>query len=221
MPTNLNNKSINIKAVAKRVLKDDKLLAELLSNLWSKNETIRYNSHKVLLFITEEQPQALYSHWDYFVKFLESDNTYHKLSAIHLLANLTKVDTRGKFEKMFNRFYGLLDDKSFITAAYLAGASGRIAKAKPKLQTKITNRLLSIDKTHHEPERIDLVKGYIIESFKEYFKESKNKKKIIEFVKKQLESKSPKTQKIAKDFIEWLNKSTDRANDYRRSTTKC
>ena len=57
MTVNLNNKNIDIKAVAKKALKDDKLLAELLDNLWSKNETIRYNSHKVLFVITEENPQ--------------------------------------------------------------------------------------------------------------------------------------------------------------------
>jgi len=205
MPANLNNKSINIEAVAKKALKDDKLLAELLDNLWSKNETIRYNSHKVLFFITEEHPQTLYSNWDYFVKFLDSDNTYHKLSAVLLLANLTKVDKDNKFEKVFDRFYGLLNDKSFITAAYVAGASGKIARAKPKLQTRITNRLLSIDKTYHEQERKDLVKTSIIEAFEEYFDQTRNKKRIIEFVKKQLNCKSPKTRKTAKEFLKRLN----------------
>lgn len=206
MPANLNNKSINIKAVAKKALKDDKLLAELLDNLWSKNETIRYNSHKVLFSITEEQPQTLYSNWDYFVKFLDSDNTYHKLSAVLLLANLTKVDKDNKFEKVFDRFYGLLNDKSFITAAYVAGASGKIVKAKPKLQTRITNRLLSIDRTHHEQERKDLVKASIIEAFEEYFDQTRNKKRILEFVEEQLNCESPKTRKIAKKFMKRLNR---------------
>ena len=206
MPANLNNKNINIKAVANKALKDDKLLAELLDNLWSKNETIRYNSHKVLCLISQEHPRILYPQWDYFAKFLESDNTYHKLSAIHILANLIKADTRGKFEKMFDQFCGLLDDKSFITAAYLAGASGKIAKAKPKLQAKITNMLLSIDKTHHQQERKDLVKASIIEAFEEYFDQTRNKKRILEFVKKQLNCESPKTRKIAKEFMKRLNR---------------
>jgi hypothetical protein len=213
MPANLNNKSINIKAVAKKALKDDKLLAELLDNLWSKNETIRYNSHKVLFFITEEQPQTLYSNWDYFVKFLDSDNTYHKLSAVLLLANLTKVDKDNKFEKVFDRFYGLMNDKSFITAAYVAGASGQIAKAKPKLRTRITNRLLSIDKTHHQQERKDLVKTSIIEAFEEDFDQTRNKKRIIEFVKKQLSCKSPKTRKTAKEFLKRLNQAIPKTGD--------
>jgi hypothetical protein len=213
MPANLNNKNINIKAIAKKALKDDKLLAELLDNLWSKNETIRYNSHKVLCLISQEHPRILYPQWDYFAQFLKSDNTYHKLSAIHILANLIKADTKGKFEKMFDRFYGLLDDKSFITAAYLAGASGKIARAKPKLQAKITNRLLSIDKTHHQQERKDLVKASIIEAFEEYFEQTRNKKRILEFVEKQLNCESPKTRKTAKEFFKRLNQPIPKTGD--------
>ena len=205
MLVNLDKKNIDIKAIAKKARKDDKLLAELLQNLWSKKETIRYNSHKVLSHISEEQPKLLYEHWDYFVKFLDSDNTYHKLSAIILLANLTKIDRDNKFEKIFNKFYGLLDDKSFITAAYVCGASGKVALAKPKLQIKITNRLLSIDKTNHEQERKDLVKANIIEAFEEYYDKIRRKKKIAEFVEKQLNCESPKTRKAAKEFLKRMN----------------
>jgi hypothetical protein len=206
MSVNLDKKTIDIKAIARKALKDDKLLAELLNNLWSKNETIRYNSHKVLTQISEEQPQTLYTHWDYLVKFLDSDNTYHKLSAVILLANLTKVDKDNKFEKIFNKFYGLLDDKSFITAAYVSGVSGKIALAKPNLQTKITNRLLNIDKTHHQQERKDLAKASIIEAFEEYYEQAKYKKRIVEFVEKQLDCASPKTRKKAKEFLKRINK---------------
>jgi len=202
---NLDKKNIDIRAIAKKALTDDKLLAELLDNLRSKKETIRYNSHKVLSQISEEQPKLLYGQWDYFVRFLDSDNTYHKLSAIILLANLTKIDRGNKFEKIFNKFYGLLNDKSFITAAYVCGASGKIALAKPKLQAKITNRLLSIDKTQHEQERKDLVKANIIEAFEEYYDQIRGKKKIVEFVEKQLNCESPKTRKAAKEFLKRMN----------------
>jgi hypothetical protein len=201
MSIDLNNKKIDIKAAAKKAIKSEKLRSELLENLWSKNETIRYNSHKVLVQISEEQPEILYPNWDYLVKFLDSDNTYHKLSAVHLLANLTKVDKANKFEKIFDKYYSLLDDKSFITAAYVSAASGKIARAMPKLQTKITNRLLNIDKIHHPQERIDLAKASVIEAFGEYFDQAKNKKKIVEFVRQQLNCQSPKTQKTAKEFL--------------------
>lgn len=209
MPVNLDKKSINIKGVAKKAMKDGALLTELLDNLWSKKEMVRYNSHKVLALISEEHPETLYSSWDYLVKFLDSDNTYHKLSAVILLANITSVDIDNRFEKIFNKFYSLLDDRSFITAAYVSQASGKIALAKPILQTRITNRLLRIDETHHQQERKDLAKAGVIEAFEQYHDQTRNKKKIVEFVEKQLTCESPKTRKRAREFLERLNKIDD------------
>jgi hypothetical protein len=202
MSAELQKKEADIEAIAGKALKDDKLRGEILENLWSKNETIRYNSYKVLLFLAQEHPETLYPKWDYFVRFLGSENTYHKLSAIKILANLTRADNKRKFEKIFEQFYSLLEDRSYITAAYLAGASGIIAKAKPKLELRITNKLLGIDKTHHEPERRDLVKAYAIEAIAEYFDNARNKSRILDFVEEQLKSKSPKTRKVARDFLQ-------------------
>ncbi|MBN2591267.1 MAG: hypothetical protein JXA96_15490 [Sedimentisphaerales bacterium] len=204
MPIDLNDKKLDIEAAAKVALKDKKLREGLLENLWSKNETLRYNSSKILFAVTEQKPELLYSKFDDLVKFLDSDNTYHKLSAVLLLGNLTKEDKDNKFEKIFNKYFSLLDDKSFITAAYIAQACGVIAIAKPNLQTKITNKLLAIDKTHHEQERIDLVKASIIEAFEKYYEQAKNKKKILAFVEEQLNCQSPKTRKIAKEFLKLI-----------------
>lgn len=197
----LRKKDADIKSIATKALKDEKLLSELLENLTTKRETIRYNSSKVLNSISREHPEVLYSKWDLFVKLLCSDHTYWKCSAIPIIANLTRADTENKIEKIFEKYYGLLNDKSFIPAAWVAAHSGKIARAKPHLQTKITNKLLEIDKTHHNPERQDLIKSGIIESFDEFFEGIKDKKKIIEFVKNQLECKSPKTRKLAKEFL--------------------
>ena len=94
-----------------------------------------------------------------------------------------------------------MNEKSFIPAAYVARVSGIIAQAKPRLQTKITNKLLKIDETHHNPQRRDLVKSDIIKAFDEYFGEAKDKKRIIAFVKEQLDCYSPKTKKAAANNI--------------------
>ena len=201
----MSHKEVDIEAVAGKALADPTLLPEILSGLASKEETLRYNCHKVLFLLTQEQPQTLYPNWDYFVEFLDSDNTYHKLSAVLLLANLTQIDKDNKFERLFDRYYDLLDDKSFITAAYVAGASGKIARAKPRLRTRITNRLLNIDETHHNPEHKDLVKASIIEAFEEYINQTRNKNRIVDFVQQQLNCRSPKTKKAAKEFLARFN----------------
>jgi hypothetical protein len=206
MLAELNKKSINVKKVAKKALEDKAALSELLEGVLSKKEIIRFNSFKVLLLLSEEHPKVLYAKWDFFADLLSSPNTYFKYIAIHIITNLTKVDTESRFEKIFDKFYGLLDDKSVIPASHVAGSSAKIARAKPGLQTKITNKLLAIDKTHHQPERKDLIKGYAIDSLSEFFEESRNKKKILDFVEKQLNARSPRTRKKAKEFLKkWDN----------------
>ena len=201
MSVEMSKKSLNVKKVAKKALEDDAVLSELLEGVLSKKETIRFNCFKVLLLISEEHPKALSTRWDFFADLLSSPNTYFKYIAIHIITNLTKVDTKSRFEKIFDKFYGLLDDKSIIPASHVAGNSAKIAQAKPKLQTKITNELLAIDKTRHHPERRDLIKGYAIDAFSEYFETAESKKGILEFVKKQTESKSPTTRKKAREFL--------------------
>ena len=201
MLPDLSDKNMDVESMAKKALKEEGILSNLIDNLTTKNETIRYNCSKTLNLLSEEHPEVLYSKWDFFVELLNSGHTYWKLSVIPLIATLTRIDTENKFEEIFEMFFGLLNDKSMIPAVWIAANSGKIAKAKPELQTRITKKLLTIDQTHHHPERRDLIKGGAIESFDEYFKEAVDKKKILEFVKKQLNSKSPKTRKIAKEFL--------------------
>lgn len=201
MLTELSKKNINIDKITKKALADQKVLSELFEGILCKKEIIRFNSFKVLLLISEEHPKVLYPEWDFFAKLLDTDNAYHIYIAIYIIANLTRVDKKNKFEKIFSKYYDLLDDSRIVPPSHVALNSGKIIRAKPKLQKKITKRLLAIDETHHEPGRKDLIKGYVIEGFSEYFREVKNKKEIIEFVKRQLNSSSPKTRKVAKEFL--------------------
>jgi hypothetical protein len=148
--------------------------------------------------LSEEHPELLYPEWDFFVAMLDSPNSYWRLSAVRLLANLTTTDKKNKFEKIFDQYYSLLDD-SVIVAIYLVGDSGKIARAKPRLQTKITNKLLSIDKTQQKHK--DLIKGSALLALSQYFEKIKNKKKITDFAKSLLKGESPKTRKIAQEFL--------------------
>jgi hypothetical protein len=201
LPAGLDKRSIDVKKLAREASKDKSLLSELLQGVLSKKEKVRFNCFKALLSISEKHPSVLYPQWDFFADLLSSPNTYHKYIAIYILANLAGHDPKNRFERIFNRYYGLLEDESVIPPAHVATNSGKIVGAKPRLQTKITNRLLAIDKTGHPPERKDLIKGYIIEAFDQYFEGAKNRKKMLEFGKAQLNSRSPRTRKKAKEFL--------------------
>jgi hypothetical protein len=102
---------------------------------------------------------------------------------------------------LFTTFYELLNDKSMITAANLVGVSGIIAKAKPALQSKITDQLLRIDATHHGPECKNVIKGHMIRTLSTYFAESPDKKKILEFMKREVQNTRPATRKKAVEFL--------------------
>ena len=187
--------------IAKKAIEDQKLLPESLEGILSKEDEIRYPSFKALLIISEEHPEVLYPKWEFFGGLINSNNSYRKLIALRLIANFTKADTENKFEELFDDYYRILDEDKTMTAGHLAGNSGKIAKAKPNLQSKITNKLINIDNTHHGKQK-ELIKSYAIEAFNEYYEEAEDKRKIAKFVKKQLKSESPKTRKKAKDFLE-------------------
>ena len=206
MRPEMKDKEVDIKSVAKKASADRGLLLEILDGLTSKEETLRYNCHKVLMLISEANGELLYPKWDYFVELLSSDNSYRKMSAIQIIANLTKVDAENRFEKIVDKYYGLLDDKSMIVAIYVAASSGVIVRAKPQLEREITNRLLDIDKTHHPEGRKPLIKAGAIEAFDKYFPEVADKERIIAFVKEQRNCDSPKTRKIAQDFLRKWNR---------------
>jgi hypothetical protein len=197
----LRRKNLAVEKAVEFALKEKDFLDELLKNLRSKQETVRFNSSKVLNRLSERRPEALYEHWEQFVRLLRSDHLYWRLSAIPIIANLTCVDGRRRFEKIFGEYYSLLDDQSFISAVYVARNSGAILSAKPGLRARIVNRLLKIDETHHDPERRDLVKGAIIEAFSVCFEDLKARRRIAEFVRKQLTCRSPKTRKSAAEFL--------------------
>jgi hypothetical protein len=201
MLAEMYRKEPEIAPLAAKVLADDILLPEILDGLKSKDETLRYNCHKVLMYISENNGDRLYPEWDYFTGFLSDANSYRKMSAVHIIAKLTKVDTENRFEKIIDTFYDLLDDKSIIVAVYTASVSGDIIRVKPALENKITGKLLDIDKTHHPENRKPLIKAGAIESFDKYFPDALEKQRIIAFVRGTLESDSLKARKLARGFL--------------------
>ena len=60
MSLDLNDKKLDIEAAVKEVMTDEKFCTRLLDNLLSKNETLRYNSSRILLSITAQKPEILY-----------------------------------------------------------------------------------------------------------------------------------------------------------------
>ena len=193
-------KTSDIEILAEKAMADESLLSEVLEGLKNKNETLRYNCHKVLSEISRNNGELLYPHWDYLVEQLDSKNTYHKLSSLVLLANLTDVDKDNRIEKIYKRYIDMLRGEGTILAIYAATSLAKIASVKSHLREEITDRLLDIDRIY-QGKQLELTKAAVIEAFDSLYDQSESKEKIKEFAVKQLDSKSNKTKKIAKAFL--------------------
>jgi len=200
MLSGLENKDFDSKTFAKKVIENPDLINQYLDGLLSKNETYRYNCFKVLYLVSEKKPDLLYPHWNFFINHLRSDNNYHKMSAVLIIANLTSVDTENRFENVFDEFFENLKSKKTIVPIYVVKSSGKIVNFKPDLEEKITELLLNIENIH-PGKQIELVKAAVIESFSKFYEKAEKKDEILRFVKNQIDSNSTKTRKSAKDFL--------------------
>jgi hypothetical protein len=206
----LLEKSITKEQLFEKVNQDFKLIPEIVNGMTSSKAPIRYGCGKVLIDLSGKNPKKLYSYFDFFVKILDSKYRILTWQAMAIIANLTSVDTDGKFDSIFEKYYSFINNEYMVTVANLVGHSGKIACSKPNLIPMITEYLLKIENLKTTPHLTDECKRVIAESainsFDMYFDRIENKEKVFSFVKKYVKS-SRKTLKIkAERFLaKWDN----------------
>jgi hypothetical protein len=197
----LDEKNIDVDGLAHDALTNPDLFQELMRGAQSKDNNTRQNSFKALQVIAENHPDFLYPQWAYFQNMLGSSNNYHKFIAIYILASLTSVDMDNKFDKIFDDYFGILAGDKAMTASHVALNSSIISLNKPELRSRIIDILMSIDDIH-QGKQVELIKAYAIESLQKIYPYAEDPEKIQEFVRSQLESKSPKTRNMAQCFLD-------------------
>jgi hypothetical protein len=201
----LENKSLSKKELLQKVKQNSGTLIEVLSGLSSSKPSIRYGCAKVLMDLSEQQPEKLYPHMDSFVNLLNSKYRILTWNAIAIIANLAKVDRDKKFDAIFNQYFSLLNDKYMVTVANIVEHSSKIALAKPYLIPRITNELLKVENIPTNPHLTEECKKVIaektIESFSLFFDKIENKKQVISFVARQVDSPRKTLRNRAEVFL--------------------
>lgn len=198
----LEKKEDNAEQIAKTVVENTSLVSYIFDGISSPNPRVRFKCAKILRMISEKNPETLYPHFDFFKGLLDSENNIIKWNAMDVIANLATVDSKNRFNKIFGKFYGFLNEGSLITAAHVVDNSGKIVKAKPNLQSRITKELLKVEKIPLPTEECrNIIKGRTILAFSQYFEKAKNKDIMISFVKSQLNSTRNATRKRAGKFL--------------------
>ena len=198
----LSKKEVKAEDVARNVIKNPRLLPELFNGISSENTRTRFKSAKILRIISEEDPEMLYSKVDFFIDLLKRENKILRWIAIDVIGNLSSVDTENKFDKIFNKFYSLLADESTITAGHVIESSGKIARAKPQLQNKITMELLRVEKTEYKTSECrNILLGKVILSFSQYIDQINNTEEMVSLAKRQLANPRRATRVKAEKFL--------------------
>lgn len=188
--------------LAERASTDSELLLEVFSGVSSSSSKLRFKSAKILNIISNRDPQKLYPKMHFFIDFLESENSILKWNAIDVIANLAVIDVNKEFEKIFQRFYGLLQEGSLITSAHVVSNSWKIAKAKPDLESRITDELLKVERIKLPTEECrNILSGHAILSFDKYFDKIQKKADVVSFVKRELNSTRNATRAKAEKFL--------------------
>jgi hypothetical protein len=203
----LANRTITKQTLYKAVAADFGLLPQVLNGVSSPEPSIRYGCGSVLVELSAKYPEKLYPHMDKFIALLESEYRILKWNALAVIANLCCVDVDKKFDPIFDKYFGFLNDEYMVTAANVADAAGKIALAKPYLIPKITAELLKVEDlaiTPHLTKECRLVIAeHAIKSFDKFFEKMPQKEKanVVSFVTRQLESRRKPLRHEAERFL--------------------
>lgn len=204
----LADKTLTKDGLRRRVERDFGLLPALLEGTGSPKAAVRYGCAKVLMDLSGEHPERLYPYMDQFIELLDSKYRILTWNALAIIANLAKVDEDKKFDVVFDKYFGFLNNEYMVTVANTVGNSGKIALAKPYLIPRITGELLNVEHVAVSPHLTEECKRVIaegaIKAFDMFFDnlEEKEKKKVLAFVERQLGSSRRTLSEKAERFLE-------------------
>lgn len=205
----LLDKKISKDEFYESVKKNDNLIPTIIDGVSSNKATIRYSCAKILMDISEEKPEKIYNYMDFFIDLLDSKYRILTWNAIITIANLTKVDIDNKFDKIFSKYFNLLNNDYMVTVANVVGNSSRIADNKPYLLNEITDELLRVDKIKLTPHLTEECRRVIIEKaikfFDNFYEKIEDKQSVLSFVKKHVSSPRISLKNEALRFLEkWI-----------------
>ncbi len=201
----LANKTMTKEELFQKVKHDFDLLPEVIHGVSSPKAAIRYGCAKVLMDLSEKHPEKLYPYMDFFTTLLDSKYRILTWNAMAIIASLARVDKDNKFDAIFDKYYGFMNDSYMVTVANVVGHSSKIALAKPYLTQQITSELLKVENLKTTPHLTEECKRVIaektIESFDKFFDQVNTKEKVISFVKRNLHSPRETLRRTAEIFI--------------------
>jgi hypothetical protein len=196
------SKRSNKAALAARVAASPAVCAQVLDGLSAPKASVKFGCAKVLQMVSEDNPRALYPNFARFVALLQNDNKLLQWTAIRVIANLARVDSKAKVERILDRYFAPIRGPVMITAANIIKGSAAIAAAKPHLTRRIIKQLLGVEKARYRTDECrNVALGHAIDAFDAFFRQIEARKPVLEFVRRQLANTRRATRRKAERFL--------------------
>lgn len=201
----LEDKTLTKGMLHQKVEHNLELIPVLVQGMFSKKPSIRYGCGKVLMDLSEKHPKEAYQNIDTFIELLDSKYRIIKWNSMAIIAHIAKVDKEKKIDSILQKYFSFLNDEYMITVANSIGNLGKIALAKPYLTKQIVNEILRVEKvkltSHLTEECRRVIIEQAIRSFDMIYNNIDEKKNVLSFVERQVNSSRKSLRSRAADFI--------------------
>jgi len=177
----------------------DFIIDQMISN---KNIMVYYHCYDIVSEASSSKPELFYKYWDICRNLLHHKNSYHRDIGLTMIANLSKSDENNLILEVIDEYLEHAHDDKFMTSRCCIKNSSKILLNKPELMEKMIIYFKNLaDNCNYPIKQKELLISDIIEVFDTIYDKYENKEEIKNFVRNKTNSVSPKTRKVAKEFI--------------------
>ena len=194
--------ALNPPQLACKAIRHRRLFPAIIEGLKADKAPIKYGCAKALRIISEQRPDLLYPHFDFFVGLLDHENKIFQWDAAFVLSHLARADDDDKIAAVLDRYLLPISGPVMITAANVIQGGARIAQAKPHLAERIAAEVLKVARARYQtPECRNVAIGHAILALGGIMPLLSNPAPTVRFVRKQARNARPATRKKAQQFL--------------------
>jgi hypothetical protein len=188
--------------LADSVERNPELIEAVLAGVGASRAGVRLGSSKALRILSEQVPELLYPHFDFFAGMLDDDNHILKGNAILTLANLARVDRESRIEAILGPYLDLISGPDLITAANAMRGAAIIGVAKPHLAKRIVTRIMGVERAEYAtPECRNVAIGHALRALEELVRLLPDRRGVRLFAARQLGNPRAATSTKARKFL--------------------
>lgn len=188
--------------LAARATRNPELIARLFEGLEADTAEVRFGCAKTLRLLSQSRPDLLYPRFDALAGLLEAKNKIFQWDAAFVLSHLAGVDTAGRFDALFDKYFSPIAGPVMITAANVIGNAPRIARAKPYLADRIAAEVLKVGRARYKTaECRNVAIGHALLALGSFFDLLRQRAPVLRFARRQVKNSRPATRKKAEQLL--------------------